>query len=54
MNDNIAITIIIIYYINKEYSEFEDELSLVIQKAKNYIKKNVKDSYENIIKEIGL
>ena len=53
INDNIAITILIIYFINKEHSELLNELFLIIQKAKNYIKKNTNDSYENIIKEIG-
>ena len=54
INDNIAITILIIYFINKEYPQLIDELLLIIQKAKKFIKKSAKDSYENIIKEIGL
>ena len=54
LNDNIAITILIIYFIYKEHSELIDELLLIIQKAKKFIKENAKDSYENIIKEIGL
>ena len=54
INDNIAITILIIYFINKEHPELIDELLLIIQKAKKFIKENAKDSYENIIKEIGL
>ena len=54
INDNIAITIIIIYFINKEHPELLNELFMIIEKAKNYIKNNTKDSYENIIKEIGI
>ena len=54
INDNIAITILIIYYIKKEHSELLGELELIIQKAKKYIKKNINDTYENIIKEIGI
>ena len=54
INDNIDITILIIYFINKEHPELIDELLLIIQKAKKFIKENAKDSYENIIKEIGL
>ena len=55
INDNIAITILIIYFIiNKEHPELIDELFLIIKKAKKFIKENAKDSYENIIKEIGL
>ena len=54
INDNIAITILIIYFINKEHSELLNELFMIIEKAKNYIKKNTKNSYENIIKIIGL
>ena len=53
ITDSIAITILIIYFINKEYSELLNELILIIQKAKNFIKKYTNNSYENIIKEIG-
>ena len=54
INDNIAITILIIYFINKEHPELLNELFMIIEKAKNYIRNNTKDSYESIIKEIGL
>ena len=54
MNDKIAMTILIILYINKEHQELLKELSLIILKAKIYIKNNAKDSYENIIKEINI
>ena len=54
INDTIAITILIVYFFNKEHAELLNELFLILEKAKNYISKNVKDSYENIIKEIWL
>ena len=54
INDNIAISILIIYYINKEHAELLDELALIIEKAENFIFSNVKDTYENIIKKIGI
>ena len=54
INDKVAITILIIYYIKKEHSELLNELFMIIEKAKNYIKKNASDSYENILKEIGI
>ena len=54
INDKIAITILMIYYINKEHPELLKELSLIILKAKNYIKNNTKDTYENIVKEINI
>ena len=54
IDDKIAITILIIYYINKVHSKLLTELSLIILKAKNYIKNATQDSYENIIKRINL
>ena len=54
IDDKIAITILIIYFINKEHSELLKELIMIIQKGKLFIKEKTKDSYENIIKEIGL
>ena len=54
INDNIAISILIIYYINKEHAELLDELALIIEKAEYFIFSNVKDTYENIIKKIGI
>ena len=54
INENIAITILIIYFINKDHSELLNELFMIIEKSKNFIKINTKDSYENFIKEIGL
>ena len=54
IDDKIAITVLIIYFINKEHSELLKELIMIIQKGKLFIKEKTKDSYENIIKEIGL
>jgi hypothetical protein len=54
INDNVAITIIIIYFIYKEHFELLKELSRIIKKAKLFIKKEIKISYEQIIKDIGI
>ena len=54
IKDSIAMTIIIIYFICKEYHELLSELSRIIQKAKNFIRKETNTSYEKIIKEIGI
>ena len=54
IDDKVAITVLIIYFINKEHSELLKELILIIKKAKLFIQEKTKDSYENIIKEIGL
>ena len=54
MNDIIAITIIIIYFIHKENPNLISELIIIIKKAKKFILKKTKESYDNIIKEIGL
>ena len=51
-NDKILITILIIYYIEIEYPELLNELSLIIEKGKIFIKKETKSSFEEIIKEI--
>ena len=51
-NDKIIISVLIIYYIEKEYPELLNELSLVIKKGKIFIKKETKKSYEEIIKEL--
>ena len=53
-NDNVTITILIIYLINKEHPELLNELYMIIQKAKKFIQKITNDSYENIIKVIGI
>ena len=52
INYRIVMTIIIIYFIYKEHSELLEELSMIILKAKLYINKETRNTYENIIKEI--
>jgi hypothetical protein len=42
-------TILIIYYIEEECSELLNELSLIIIKAKKYIQKETKSTYDDII-----
>ena len=54
IDDKIAMTIIIIYFINKEHSELLKELVMIIKKGMAYIQEKTNDTYENIIKEIGL
>ena len=54
MNEIIALTILIIYFMNKEHSNLIPELIMIIKKAKQFILKETKDNYDNIIKEIGL
>ena len=47
-----AITILIIYFINQEHPELLEELLMIIRKAKIFILNETKETYENIIKEI--
>ena len=54
INDSVGITIIIIYFIYKEYHELLSELSRIIKKAKNFIRKETNTTYEEIIKQIGI
>ena len=54
IDNTIAMTIIMIYFINKQHSELLKELIMIIKKAKLYIQDKTKNTYENIIKEIGL
>jgi hypothetical protein len=54
INDKIAMTILIVYFVNKEHPELLKELIMIIKKAKLYIQEQIKDSYENIIKELGI
>jgi hypothetical protein len=53
INERVAITILIIYYIYKEYSGLLNELMLIIKKGKKYINKITKITYEDILKEIN-
>ena len=54
IDDKIAITILIIYFINNEHSELLKELIMIIKKGKLFIQEKTKNYYENIINEIGL
>ena len=54
IDDKVAITILIIYYINKEYSKYLKELVMLIKKGKIFIKKKTKKTYENLIGMIGI
>jgi uncharacterized protein YegL len=54
IDDILAMTIIIIYFINKEHKELLDELLMILKKAKIYIQDKVGDSYENIIIKAGI
>ena len=54
IHDKVAITILVILYINKEYQELLNELLMIIKKAKIYIQKETNNSYENIIKELNI
>ena len=52
IDDIIAMTIIIIYFINNEHQELREELDLIIKKAELFIQNKVSDSYDNIIKKL--
>ena len=54
IDDKTAITILIIYFINKEHSDSLNDLIMVIKKAKMFIQKVTNDSYENIIREVNI
>ena len=54
IDDNTALTILIIYFINKNHPELLKDLLMIIKKAKMFIEKKTKDKYEKIIKELGI
>ena len=54
IDDILAMTIIIVYFINKEHKELLNELLLILKKAKLYIQDKAGNSYENIINQIGI
>ena len=54
IDDIVAMTIIIIYFLNKEHKELLEELIMILKKAKLYIQGKIGDSYENIIKKAGI
>ena len=51
-NDKIIITILIIYYLNKECIYVLKELVMIIKKAKSYIQKEINCSYEDIVEKL--
>ena len=54
IDEKTAITILMIYYINKEHFDSLNDLIMIMKKAKMFIQKVTNDSYENIIKEINI
>ena len=54
ITDKVAITFLIIYFIEKEHPELLDELLMIIKKAKIFILNETKETYENITKEISI
>ena len=54
ITDKVAITFLIIYFIDKEHPELLEELLIIIKKAKIFILNETKETYENIIKEIAI
>ncbi len=54
IDDKIAMTILVIYFIDKEHSDLLADLLMILKKAKTYVQKITKEKYDNIIKEIGL
>jgi len=54
LHEKISLTILIIYFMNKEHSNLISGVIMFIKKAKQFILKETRDNYDNIIKEIGL
>ena len=54
VDDIIAMTIIVIYFINKEHKELLDELVMILQKAQMYVQDKTREEYEDIIKKAGI
>ena len=54
IDDIVAMTIIIVYFVNKEHPELIPELIMIIKKAKLYVENKTRISYENLIQKIGL
>lgn len=48
-NDKIIITVLIIYYLNKEWDKLLKDIIMIIKKAKAFIQKESKCSYEDIV-----
>ena len=54
ISEKVALTVIIILFVEKEHKELLGELILIIKKAKKFIKKETKMNYENLIKECNI
>ena len=54
IDDKVAMTILIIYYINKEHFKLVSELAMIFKKAKLFIEKETKCSYEEIVENFNL
>ena len=54
IDDTVAMTIIIIYFVYKQNKEFLEELALILKKAKLYIQEKTDLSYDEIIKQAGI
>ena len=52
INDKVAMTILMIYYLKNEYFELLTELVMIIKKGEIYIKKEINIIYEEIIEKI--
>ena len=52
IDDKVAMTILIIYYINKEHFKLVSELTMIFKKAKLFIEKEIKCSYEEIVENL--
>ena len=53
IDDKVAMTILIIYYINKEHFKLVSELAMIFKKAKLFIEKEIKCSYEEIVENFS-
>lgn len=54
VDDITAITILIIGYLSKECSEYSESLTLIVKKAKIFLKNKLGLSFNKIINEYGL
>ena len=54
INEKVAITILIIYYISKKYPKLLGDLMMIIKKGKLYIQNETKSNYEEILKKLNI
>ena len=50
--DKVVITVLMIYYLNKECFELLSELIMIIKKAKDFIQKETSVGYEDIVEKL--